>query len=95
MTVDEKMDPFKWFRTLAWRLVFWWEVVFAPDDFLFWISDVSSNDGLEFSKWSIVGTIDFRPSAWASVWTVGVAWTVVWACDGLIVAFHCAFIITL
>ena len=95
MTVDEKMDPFKWFRTLAWRLVFWWEVVFAPDDFLFWISDVSSDDGLEFSKWPIVRTIDFRPSAWASVRTVGVAWTVVRACDGLIVAFHCAFIITL
>ena len=83
------------FRTLAWWLVLWRKIVLAPDDFLFWISDFSTDSCFEFSKWFVIGTIDFWPTAWASVWTIGMAWTVVWACNGIIVTFHCTFIVTL
>lgn len=80
---------------IAWWLVLWWEIIFAPDNFLVWISDFSSDSGLEFSKWLVIGAIDLGPSAWTSVGTIGMAWAVVRTCDGIIVTFHCTFIVTI
>ena len=44
---------------IAWWLVLWWKIVLAPDDFLIWVTDFGSNNSFEFSKWLVVGTINF------------------------------------
>ena len=80
---------------IAWWLVLWWEIIFAPDNFLVWISDFSSDSSFEFSKWLVIGAIDLGPATWTSVGTIGMAWTVVRTCDSIIVTFHCTFIVTL